>query len=189
MFSEKALFDTQVDVAKASTVSATSRAWDAYRRGEATYFPQEWILATVATLVGLVVYGLVVSQAVKLSVGNPGMDAGIADAIKVATVSVASVLVPALYSGSAIEFSQAWMMSTAMTMAGFFAFNVVVAPYIPRVDGHQATVTDLAKAAFTTAAVRYLQGGQFDNEFVMSLAGTLAGFALFHEVVAPRVFA
>ena len=92
MFSEKALFDTQVDVAKASTVGVVSQVANSLRTG-AAMFPTQWVNATVATLVGFVAHGLVVSQMVKPSTGNAQVDAGLADALKVATVlAVANVV-------------------------------------------------------------------------------------------------
>lgn len=187
MFSEKALFDTQVDLAKAGTVKSTSQLLDVYRKG-GEYFPMAWVYATIATLVGLVVHGLVVSQVIKPSTGNVAVDAGLADVVKAGTVLLVAEAINTGMKGN-VELSESWMMSTGITLAAFFAFHVVVAPYVPNVEGHQATVMDIAKAGFTTVAAHYVSGGVIDNEFMLSLAGTLVGFAVFHEVVAPRVFA
>jgi len=187
MFSEKALFDTQVDLAKAGTVGATSHLLNSYRKG-GEYFPMAWVYATIATLVGFVAHGLVVSQVIKPNTGNVSVDAGFADVIKVGTVLLVAEAINTGMKGN-VELSESWMMSTGVTLAAFFAFHVAVAPYVPSVDGHQATVMDLAKAGFTTVVAHYVAGGVIDNEFMLSLASTLAGFAVFHEVIAPRVFA
>jgi hypothetical protein len=187
MFSEKALFDTQVDLAKAGTVASTSQLLNSYRKG-GEYFPMAWVYATVATLVGFVVHGLIVSQVIKPNTGNMSVDSGLSDVVKVGTVLLVAEAINTGMRGD-VELSESWMMSTGITLAAFFAFHVVVAPYIPSVEGHQATVMDVAKAGFTTVIAHYMAGGAMDNEFMLSLAGTLAGFAVFHEVVAPRVFA
>lgn len=186
MFSEKALFDTQVDVAKASTVKTVSHLADSYRRGQA-YMPTQWIYATVASLVGFVVHGLVVSQVVKPSTGNPQVDAGLADAVKVATILAVSQAINTAMKGQ-VDFSEQWMTTTGLTMAAFFAFHVGVAPRLPQMEGRQALVMDLAKAAFTSVVVQYMSGQALDQEYLLTLAGTLAGFTVFHEIVHPRVF-
>jgi len=186
MFSEKALFDTQVDVAKGATVGTVSQLVDSYRKGEET-LPMSWVYATVATLVGFVAHGLVVSQVVKPSTGNTQVDAGLADVVKVGTVLSVSQAINTAMAGE-VDFSEEWMTSTGMTLAAFFAFHVGVAPYVPQVEGRQAMVMDLAKAAFTSLAVQYVSGQEMNQEYLMTLAGTLLGFAVFHEVVNPRLF-
>lgn len=187
MFSEKALFDTQVDVAKAATTRTVSHLAGVYRKGDEV-MPVEWVYATVATLVGFVVHGLVVSQVLKPSTGNVKVDAGLADVVKVGTVLAVSNAINTAMKGQ-VDFSDAWMRSTVMTLGAFFAFHVVVADQVPQVEGRQAMVMDLAKASFTSLAVQYLSGKAIDQEYLLTLAGTLAGFAVFHEVVHPRVFA
>lgn len=189
MFSEKAMFDTQMDVAKVATAQTVSHVADTYRTG-GELLNQAWVQSTVALLVGFVVHGLVVSQVVKPSTGNAKVDAGLADVVKVGTALTVAQVVNATLKGGEVNLSNEWMQSTAMTLAAFFAFHVVVADYVPSVEGHQATVMDLAKVAFTSMGARYLAGGDLmDNEYLMSLAGTMAGFAVFHEVVRPRLFA
>lgn len=185
MFSEKALFDTQVDVAKASTVGVISQVANSLRTGTAM-FPSAWVNATVATLVGFVAHGLVVSQMVKPSTGNAQVDAGLADALKVATVLAVANVVTTGMAGQ-VTFSDRTMTTIAMTAAAFFAFHVVVAPRLPVVEGQQATVVDVAKAAATTVAVQLVSGGSLDQEFLMNLTGTLAGFVAFNQVVAPMM--
>ena len=185
MFSEKTLFDTQVDVAKASTVGVVSQVANSLRTG-AEMFPTQWVNATIATLVGFVAHGLVVSQMVKPSTGNAQVDAGLADALKVATVLAVANVVSTARAGQ-ITFTDRTMTTIAMTAAAFFAFHVVVAPRLPVVEGQQATVVDVAKAAATTVAVQLVSGGTLDQEFLMNLAGTLAGFVAFNQVVAPMM--
>lgn len=183
------MFDTQVDVAKVATAQTVSHLSDSFRTGQ-EMFNQSWVQSTVALLVGFVVHGLIVSQVVKPSTGNAKVDAGLADVVKVGTALTVAQVVTSQMKGGDIELSNEWMQSTAMTLAAFFAFHVVVADYVPTVEGHQATVMDMAKVAFTSMAARYLAGGNLmDNEYLMSLAGTLLGFGVFHEIVRPRVFA
>lgn len=187
MFSEKALFDTQVDVAKASTTSTIAHLADVYRKGTSA-FPTSWMFATVASLVGFVIHGLVVSQVIRPTTGYPTVDAGLADVVKIGTVLTVSQAINTAMTGQ-MEFSSGWMTSTAMTLGAYFAFHTAVAPYVPQVQGRQALVMDLAKAAFTSMAVQYLSGRAIDREYLMSLGGTLLGLTVFHEVVYPRVFA
>ncbi|ADO67354.1 hypothetical protein crov320 [Cafeteria roenbergensis virus] len=186
MFSEKALFDTQVDLVKAATVKSVSHLSESYR-GDGDYLSMPWIYATVATLVGFVAHGLVVSQVLKPSTGNVQVDAGLADVVKVGTVLTVSQAINTAMAGQ-VDLSEQWMTSTGVTLAAFFAFHVAVAPYVPKVEGRQAMVMDLAKAAFTSVAVQFVRGEEMNTEYFMTLAATLAGFAIFHEVIYPRVF-
>ena len=186
--SPKAVLDTQVDVAKATTVETVSHLAGVYRKG-GEVMPTQWIFATVSLLVGFVVHGLVVSQVLKPSTGNAKVDAGLADAVKVGTVLTVSQVINTSMKGS-VNLSDAWMKSTAMNLIAFFVFHVLVAERVPSVEGYQATVMDLAKVAFTSVAVQYMSGSSvMDQEYLLSLAGTLAGFAVYHELVHPRVFA
>lgn len=187
MFSEKALLDTKVDVAKMGTMYTTSHVWDSYRKKQ-PYLPEPWVYATVAALVGFVLHGLVVSQYVNISTGNPGVDAGIRDVVKVGTALMTQQAILSAMKGK-VEFPDAWVTSTAVALAGFFAFNAVVVQHLPQIEGKQAVVTDMAKATFTSAVSHYFAGGQFNEEFFMSTAGVVAGFAAYHEIVAPRLFA
>ena len=186
MFSEKALFDTQVDVAKAGTVNTISHLSDTFRNsGE--YLNYGWIQATVAALVGFVIHGLIVSQVIKPSTGNKGVDAGLADVVKVGTVMMVSQIINTSMAGG-IELSEAWMRTSAITLVAFFVFHVAIASSVPEVEGYQATVMDIAKVTFTSAAVHFISGQPFNREYGLSLAGVVGGFAIYHEIVHPRVF-
>lgn len=186
--SPKAVMDTHKDVLKAATVESVSHLAGVYRKG-GDVMPTQWVYATVATLVGFVVHGLVVSQVLKPTTGNTKVDAGLADVVKVGTVLTVSQVINTAMTGS-VDLSESWMRSTAMTLVAFFAFHTLVAEHVPSVEGYQATVMDLSKAAFTSVAVQYMSGASVMNqEYLLSLAGTLAGFAVYHELVHPRVFA
>lgn len=187
MFSEKALLDTQVDVAKAATVNTVSHIANTYRKG-GQYFPEQWIQATIATLVGFVAHGLVVSQVIKPKTGNAGVDAGLADVVKIGTVLAVSQAINSARTGP-IDFPNAWVASTLTTLAAFFVFHVAVAKHIPNVEGHQNTVMDMSKVVFTSVAAQFVAGLPMDKDFFLTLGGTVAGFAVFSEVVQPRVFA
>ena len=188
MFSEKALLDTQADVAKAATAGTIAHLLESYRTGS-DMFPNPWIYATVASLVGFVVHGLVVSQVVKPSTGNAQVDAGLADVVKVGTVLAVSQAINSAMAGG-VAFPDSWMNSTAITLAAFFAFHVVAAPYVPEIPMLSSPATaDVAKVTFTSLAIQYVSGGEVNTEYLISLAATLAGFVVFHEVVAPRLLA
>lgn len=186
MFSEKALFDTQVDVAKSATVNTVSHLSNSYRNGD-EYFPMPWVYATMATLVGFVIHGLIVSQVIKPATGNEPVDAGLADVVKVGTVLTVSQAINSAMNGQ-VDFSEGWMTSTGMTLGAFFAFHVGVAPYLPKVEGRNAMILDLAKSAFTSLAVQYLSGQEMNQEYLLTLTGTLAGFVVFYEIIHPRLF-
>lgn len=186
MFSEKRLFDTQFEVARAGTVDVVENVFNSQFLGT-ELLSEAWIQATLASLVGFVVHGLIVTQVLSPSTGNVHVDTGLKDVIKVGTVLTVSQAINSSLKGNA-EFSEQWMTSTAMNLAAFFAFNVAVNPYLPVIQGHQATVVDMAKAVFTSVSVRYFSGQEMDNEYMISLAGTVLGFAVYHELVHPRLF-
>lgn len=188
MFSEKALFDTQVDVGRAATVNTVSHVMDTYRLG-GKYINMQWVYMTVATLVGFVAHGLVVSQLVKPSTGNAKVDAGLTDVVKFGTVLSVSHVLMQLVNGREISFSQEWMKSTGITLAGFFVFHYLIADMIPTVEGHQMTIMNASKAVFTSVVAQLLTGQSLDQNYLMSLGGVVAGFVLFDELVHPNVFA
>lgn len=186
MFSEKALFDTQVDVAKHGTSLLTSHLTETYRHG-GEYLSRQWIITTMITLIGFVVYGLVVKQLIPVNVANPRVKAGLDDVLKMGTVLIVSQVVTSHMAGR-VNFPDAWLNVTAVILAAFFLFHVVVAPQLPVVRGYQATIMDVAKFGLVSTAAHYYVGGRFNEDFLVSLGGILGGFVLFHEVLAPRLF-
>lgn len=186
MFSEKALFDTQTDLAKITSAETLGHIANIARKG-GELMSNKWVLSTVATLVGFVVHGLLVSQMVKPTTGNVNVDAGLADVVKVGTVLTVANAINTGMNGR-VQFSEEWMKSTAITVAAFFAFHVLVADFVPVVEGRQALVMDVAKVSFTSVAIQLLSGKQLDVDYLISVAGTLSGFVVFHELIHPRFF-
>ena len=188
MFTEERLLGMTDDLMKNATVMGVENMGKSYMTGS-DFLTNEFIISTIATLVGFVVYHLLVVDVIKPSTGNSKLDTGLIDGFKLLSILFVSQTLVSGLKGE-INYSDSWIQSTLVSSASFVAFHTFVADKLPQVEGRQALVMDISKVALSMIAVQYMSGGDvMDIDYLISLAVTLSGFVLYHEVVHPRVFA
>lgn len=125
------------DLLKVATMLVVSRL---LARGSLT--DQSWLLGALATLVGFAVYDLVVSQYISgyQFTSRGDVAAAIDDAAKVGTMLATSRLLtnevlPVVRGASRVPLSDVynrdWLRSSAYTLAGFAAYELVTSKLVP----------------------------------------------------------
>lgn len=189
MFSEERLFNLNSDLAKQLTVSSVQDVGDSFILGN-DLLSTRFITTTVASLVGIVVYHLIVSERIQPETGNEKLNVGLQDALKMITILFISQTINTGLKGD-IDYNDEWIQSTLVSGGSLVAFHTLVADMLPKVEGKQKLIMDLGKVTFSTMMVQYMSGGDIvDMDYLISLIVTLIGFVVYHELVVnvPRLY-
>lgn len=172
--SKTALNNIRNDVIKVTVMSVVS----GYLSGK-DLMSQEWQMNLAYTLLGFALYELVVAKHLtdKLLKEHAGM---VRDLAKVATMLV-TVRVLTTQNVEALMDTN-WLMSSAMTLAGFAAYHLVTKNLFDNSDkkGDWKQVSDdWVKVGTMLLVSHYLSGGDVTNKsFLQSSTNTIVGFNL-----------
>jgi len=134
-----------------------------------------WQTELMNTLIGFATFELVVSRFFNPSMFGKTYTKAVADIAKVGTMLV----VTRLLSGGALN-DNAWMMSSAATLAGFTVYNLFVAKMIK--TGHlkgdaKQIADDWVKVGTMLVVSHLLKGGNpMDAKFLQDSVNTIVGF-------------
>jgi hypothetical protein len=159
-------------------------------------FSEKWMNLAVATLLGVALHGLLTNKVSgminsQLAIDNAGVKSSIYDLVKFATVFASQRAIVSYIEGRPIVFDKKWFMEHGAIIAGYAAFNVAVQNMVPKVgDQYQPLLNDLIKVSMGALASNYLMDGTINNNHLMLLGATLAGFVTFHlatkQLVVPK---
>lgn len=172
--SKTAMNTIKNDVIKVSVMSVVS----GYLSGK-DLMDQTWQMNLAYTLLGFALFELFLSQHIteKLFKRHTEM---VKDLTKFATMLV-TVRVMTTQDVNAI-MDQQWMMSTAITLAGFAAYHLITKKLIDTSDkkGDWKQISDdWVKVGTMLVVSHYLSGGDVTNpSFLQSSANTVLGFNL-----------
>lgn len=186
VFSEDRLFGgigMYDDIAKNTTVSLIQSL-----NSDNFKITNRLLLSLVSSLVGFVVYHLLVSNVIIPNTGNKKLDRGLVDGFKMITMLFVSQTILSGLNGS-VSYSDQWIQSTLLSGISLTVFHTLLADFIPKVDGNNELLLDLGKVIFSSSVVHGVLGGNLmDTQFLESLLITLSGFVVYHKLIRDRLF-
>lgn len=147
-------------------------------------FNQNWMQASLFTIIGFNVYEVIVSKMIHIDVEGEELQSVIDDTLKVGTMMVISTALRGAMGG-VNEFSENWIKSSLYTLVGFAGYRLVTQKLVPDINEAYSTAVHTQVQFMTMMAVsRLLAGEQFDAEYINSSLYTLVGFATYDVVVS-----
>lgn len=147
-------------------------------------FNQNWIQASLFTIIGFNVYEVIVAKMIHIDVEGEELQSVIDDTLKVGTMIVISTALRGAMSG-VNEFSENWIKSNLYTLVGFAGYRLVTQKLVPDVNEAYSTAVHTQVQFITMMAIsRLLAGEEFDAEYINSSLYTLVGFATYDVVVS-----
>jgi len=184
MISSSDIQNTKVDLTLVSTVLVVSNLV-LNQISNSNLFDKAWQNSAVATLLGFALHGLLTNKLTStvnksLCIKDKALAISVADFFKFGTVFVAQRVIGSYIEDKPIVFDERWLMGSGLVIAGYTAFNFVE-HMVPKIDKeYQPLLNDLIKVSVGALTANYFMDGTITNGQLMSLAGTLAGFTVFH---------
>ena len=192
MISSNDIRVTKNDLSLFITIVIVTNLFD-YRLFGAALFDEKWMNLSVALLLGVALHGLLTNKLSKmvntqLKIENMGLKTSVYDFFKFGTIFVCQRSISSYIEGRPIVFDPAWMMDTGLTIAGYSAYNIVLAPVMPVIDSrYQPLLNDLVKVSLGNLTAKYFVSGTITEKHLLGLAGLLSSFVVFHLVVKKLV--
>ena len=165
-----------------------------YRLLGTALFDEKWMNSSVALLLGVALHGLLTNKLsamvnTQLNIEHLGLKNSVYDFFKFGTIFVCQRSISSYIENKPIVFDRKWMMESGLTIAGYSAYNIVLAPVMPAVDPqYQPLFNDLVKVSLGDLTAKYFVDGTITQKHLMNLSGLLASFVIFHLVVKKLVF-
>jgi hypothetical protein len=193
MISSNDIHVTKNDLSLFITIVIVTNLFE-YKLVGAALFDEKWMNSSVALLLGVALHGLLTNKLsamvnTQLNIQNVGLKNSVYDFFKFGTIFVCQRSISSYIEAKPIVFDREWMMNTGLTIAGYSAYNVVLAPVMPAVDPKfQPLFNDLVKVSLGDLTAKYFISGTITQKHLMTLSGLLASFVVFHLVVKQLVF-
>ena len=193
MISSNDIHVTKNDLSLFITIVIVTNLFE-YKLVGGALFNEKWMNSSVALLLGVALHGLLTNKLsamvnTQLNIQNVGLKNSVYDFFKFGTIFVCQRSISSYIESKPIVFDREWMMNTGLTIAGYSAYNVVLAPVMPAVDPkYQPLFNDIVKVSLGDLTAKYFISGTITKNHLMTLAGLLASFVVFHLVVKQVVF-
>ena len=193
MISSNDINVTKNDLSLFITIVIVTNLFD-YRLLGTPLFDEKWMNSSVALLLGVALHGLLTNKLsamvnTQLNIEHLGLKNSVYDFFKFGTIFVCQRSISSYIENKPIVFDRKWMMESGLTIAGYSAYNIVLAPVMPAVDPqYQPLFNDLVKISLGDLTAKYFVNGTITKEHLMNLSGLLTSFVIFHLVVKKLVF-
>ncbi len=170
--------DILADWLKVGTMMVVSRLLET--RNVNKLQDKKWLETSLFTLLGFTAYHIVTKRVVTMEHTNEVVQRVLNTSLKVGTMLVVSRV---LAQGSVTD--EKWIRSSAYTLAGFAAYDVVTNRLVPQnlSGGMKATAQDAVNFGTMFVVSRMLEGGSLsDEKWIRSSLYTIAGFAAYNLV-------
>jgi hypothetical protein len=154
----------------------------------------KWVNLLIATLVGVALHGLVITNNLapavnnSLKVKNTGVRQAVTDFFMFSTIFVSQKVLTSQLAGVPIVFDKAWAMTSGLTIAGYAIFDIIVQKMVPTINAKlQPLLNDLIKVSMGNLLAVFVVEGTITQTHLMSLGALLSGFVAFHLVVKGLV--
>ena len=139
---------------------------------------KDWQISTLLVLLGFTVYQMAVARFFDTSSVTSGpLKNALDDVLKFGTMLVVSQLL----AGKSLA-DQAWMKSTAFTLVGFVAFDLVTYRLSDMMSGtpkQKLMVSDAVKFGTMFTVSRYLSGQPFNTAWMLENGGFIGGLMIY----------
>jgi len=154
----------------------------------------KWVNLLIATLVGVALHGLVITNNLapavnnSLKVKNTGVRQAVTDFFMFSTIFVSQKVLTSQLAGIPIVFDKVWAMTSGLTIAGYAIFDIIVQKMVPTINAKlQPLLNDLIKISMGNLLAVFVVEGTITQTHLMSLGALLSGFVVFHLVVKGLV--
>lgn len=164
--------DVMVDLVQVGTMLVVSNVLSS-QVNKTPMFDKAWTQSSMHTLIGFVVYDVVVQKLVQLPIANPDLAAAAKYWLKFGTMFVVSRLL----SGQPLN-DQKWMMATLYSLVGFTVFALGTRKFMPQVADPvmQGVVFDWFEVGTMLVVSQLLAGKPLDQAWMQESLFTLLGF-------------
>ena len=154
----------------------------------------KWVNLLIATLVGVALHGLVVTNNLApvvnktFKIKNTGVRQAVTDFFMFSTIFVSQKVLTSQLAGIPIVFDKVWAMTSGLTIAGYAIFDILVQKMVPTINAKlQPLLNDLIKVSMGNLLAVFVVEGTITQTHLMSLGALLSGFVAFHLVVKGLV--
>jgi hypothetical protein len=183
LFSPKEIQLTKIDLTLWTTILVISN-YLISTQTNVPAFDKKWQLFALATLLGFVLHGLLVSK-VTPSLTNLTPDTNtknaIVDVVKFGTVFATRKALIDYFNNQPINLGETeWMTETGLTLGGYAIFHIVARDMLPNLGAHFQMGSDLVEFSMGYLLAKFVMTGTITEPNLYELGSYLAGFAAYY---------